>query len=461
MEIERKFLVDHPPQGFKRHPHRRLAQGYIVSAGDDLEVRLRKNANKRILTVKRGGGRARDEYETPLDRASFDRLWARTGGRVVEKIRYAIPLPEGLIAELDVYAGALDGLVTVEVEFDSSEEAEAFAAPPWFGPELTEDARYKAQRLAEAGRPGSRRERRPFSLRPAEPLGVGVRRIVVGQVDHAIDHLSGRGDDPHEAVHEARKSFKRVRAALRLARDELGEDVYRREAAAFRDAGRSLSTTRDRQVLVATLDALCTRYTDELPPSRFARLRAALEADLRAAQRGSSENGRAAAAVIGQLEAARERIAGWRFEHEELAAIAPAFERVYRRGRRAVRAARAEPSDERFHELRKTSQDLWHAAQILESAARQEMKPLIAQAHRLSDFVGDDHDLAVLAGRARGCRDCFDDEAERGCLEALIARRRRKLGRRALSLGTRIYHRRPKRMRAIVTASTSTHSVVR
>ena len=59
----------------------------------------------------------------------------------------------GLVIELDVYTGDLEGLVVAEVEFDSEEAAEAFAPPEWFGEDVTDDVRYKNQRLARDGAP--------------------------------------------------------------------------------------------------------------------------------------------------------------------------------------------------------------------------------------------------------------------------------------------------------------------
>jgi adenylate cyclase len=71
----------------------------------------------------------------------------------VEKTRYEIPASDGLLIELDVYAGQLEGLITAEVEFSSDAEAERFLAPDWLGREVTEDAAYKNRRLASDGLP--------------------------------------------------------------------------------------------------------------------------------------------------------------------------------------------------------------------------------------------------------------------------------------------------------------------
>jgi adenylate cyclase len=46
-----------------------------------------------------------------------------------------------------------EGLITAEVEFDSVSDSEGFDPPPWFGDEITDDARYANQALAREGIP--------------------------------------------------------------------------------------------------------------------------------------------------------------------------------------------------------------------------------------------------------------------------------------------------------------------
>jgi CYTH domain-containing protein len=154
IEIERKFLVAEPPADLSRWPSSAIEQGYLAVAGDGTEVRVRRrDRDAAVLTVKSGGGRDRVEEEIDLEPGRFERLWPLTQGRRIEKRRYEIPIAEGAVIELDVYAGDLDGLVVAEVEFDSDADADRFAPPPWFDREVTDDARYKNQRLACDGAP--------------------------------------------------------------------------------------------------------------------------------------------------------------------------------------------------------------------------------------------------------------------------------------------------------------------
>lgn len=153
IEIERKFLVPEAPGDLDRHRSTAIEQGYLAIADDGTEVRIRRRDGSATLTVKGGGGRSRVEEELEIDAERFERLWPLTEGRRIEKTRYEIPAADGLTIELDVYDGALAGLVVAEVEFESEQAADAFSGPDWLGREVTEDSRYKNQRLACEGAP--------------------------------------------------------------------------------------------------------------------------------------------------------------------------------------------------------------------------------------------------------------------------------------------------------------------
>lgn len=76
-EIERKFLIERPPDWLEQHPATELHQGYVVVT-DDAEVRLRKAGGEQTLTVKRGKGEVRREEEIGLEAEQFEALWSLT-----------------------------------------------------------------------------------------------------------------------------------------------------------------------------------------------------------------------------------------------------------------------------------------------------------------------------------------------------------------------------------------------
>ena len=152
IEIERKFLPPALPDGLKRYPHKEFLQGYLSTSPT---VRVRREGEAYVLTYKGSGLLKREEYNLPLTAESFAHLLEKCDGLRIEKTRYRISLSgTELTAELDVFHGALSGLWLVEVEFPDEESAARFLPPAWFGPEVTQDARYQNSSLSRFGLPG-------------------------------------------------------------------------------------------------------------------------------------------------------------------------------------------------------------------------------------------------------------------------------------------------------------------
>jgi CHAD domain-containing protein len=301
-----------------------------------------------------------------------------------------------------------------------------------------------------------RRERRP-SLLADESAAVGLRRVILGQLDLAIElldeypgspgRIAGQRIDSADewTVHEIRKVLKRLRALMRLLRHRLGPKRFARENAALRDCGRRLAGARDAEVMLSTLDALSQRHPAKLADSRGVEL---LHAELLA------ERDRAAAAAIrdpwlreavaGELHAARARVAGWDLTARDAKLVEPGLERLYREGRRDLRSARRGKDSESLHRWRKRVKDLRYMAETLDRGDKR-VRRVARRADRLGEVLGEEHDLALLARAVRERRKRFAGErAARRALLKLIARRRAKLRRRALRDGERLYRRRPR-----------------
>lgn len=149
IEIERRFLVDELPAELPEPV--RVEQAYLAT--EPVSVRVRRSADRRILTIKSGHGLERVEIERDLDPAEFDALWDVATELRIEKRRHRVPLDAGRTAELDLFDGWLAGHRLVEVEFDTVDAAESFAPPDWFGQEVTNDPRFTNSSLARHGWP--------------------------------------------------------------------------------------------------------------------------------------------------------------------------------------------------------------------------------------------------------------------------------------------------------------------
>ncbi len=143
IEIERKFLV--LDDSWKKEVIRRISirQGY-VQCENHATVRVRIADHEAYLTIKspRGiSGLTRTEFNYPIPAEDADVLLKSVCSQgLVEKFRNIVPAGNGLIWEIDEFAGANTGLVMAELELPSPDTP--FERPSWLGKEVTDDYRY-------------------------------------------------------------------------------------------------------------------------------------------------------------------------------------------------------------------------------------------------------------------------------------------------------------------------------
>jgi CHAD domain-containing protein len=273
-------------------------------------------------------------------------------------------------------------------------------------------------------------------------LDAAVTSVAREELAAARTHLLSSADDLPGAVHEARKSLKRVRALLRLVRSGVDDGVRRDASTVLRDIGRRLSVARDAAVAVETLDRLLAEHAQAVDAAAFAALRALLHDEhigIIERLRATGEP-RAIAEAIERVEVDVDR---WTCAGEHVLR-----EGVARSAGRASTAYEAvcsqEPSDEALHTWRKRLKDLRYHVELLVPAWPALLMPLEQALHDLTDLVGDDHDLAVLHATANARPGGFHKPAHRGLLDDLIRGRRAALQRAAFDLGTRVHVERPK-----------------
>jgi len=280
----------------------------------------------------------------------------------------------------------------------------------------------------------------PMKLIRDEELVAGLTRVAGGRAEAAIGRLRSAAAseaDTAKAIHGARKDLKKLRAVLRLLRDELGKDTYRRENARFRDAGRALSQARDAEVKLQTLNALAER-AEGLPAEAVEGWRKILVKDRDAA--ANLARGPALAEATGLIEEGLRSIRGWELEGDSWGAVDGALTRTHRRGRRAMKAAAKAGTEDDFHEWRKRAKDLWYELRLLEKAWPRPLTATVEEVHQLTELLGAHHDQAVLREDLRQRR---LGKGETRTLEEAISRFQTESAGKAIKLGKRVYAKRP------------------
>lgn len=281
-----------------------------------------------------------------------------------------------------------------------------------------------------------------YRLRADERVSDALRRCTREQLDHAINELTaGIERDPVEAVHEARKALKKARSVLRLGRGAIDRDARRRDNAALRDAGRTLSSARDAEVMFQAVGDLAERFAGQAPGTTFDAIQRHLEAERDDARARLLESG-LPGQVAGELNVVEARFDDWPIHRGGWAALEPGLLRSYRRGRAALEAAREDPSSENFHAWRKRAKDLWYHLRMLKAVSPGIVGGQADEAHELADLLGDDHDLAVLRETLATGADGLPVDVD--AVIGLVDHRREQLQAQALLVGARLYAEPPK-----------------
>jgi len=278
----------------------------------------------------------------------------------------------------------------------------------------------------------------PTRLKQGESGTHGARRIARQRIKSALRTLDRR-NKTDRSVHLARKELKRARATLRLLRDALGRSTYKKENAALREVASPLSAVRDGRVLLDALRSLIDYYgapAAALPLGKFQRSLIRRRSQLRSSileKRAPLREARKS------LRAAQTRAAHWHVGRHGWSVLGAGLKRTYGRARRALQKVLRQASDEHLHEWRKQTKYFWYQLQIFTPLAPGPIGELESAARKLADFLGDDHDLAVLHARVLQSRALFPSAASQRALESLIERCRAGLQAKALLLGQQLY----------------------
>jgi hypothetical protein len=285
-------------------------------------------------------------------------------------------------------------------------------------------------------------ERSPWRFAPGEDLRQAFRRVAAAEIERARSGLESLDMDRAEAIHRARRSFKKLRALLRLAKPSLGA-AHATENRRWRDAGRLLASARNVTAQQAAFEKLLTRCHFDLSDEQAALLRQSLSPPDPSHAVTSKETERNVHKVIATLNRAERQL-----DHLNWPGKVDKLERGLRSAqRRLVRSFEAVCEDERpelLHEWRKRLKD--HASQIglLRNVLPSGVKATRQVAETVADLLGEERDLWLLAERLQKQR-APRLKSLRNQLLTQIEGDRRLLREAALGQGRRLSSKKPSR----------------
>ena len=237
-----------------------------------------------------------------------------------------------------------------------------------------------------------------FTLDPEKPFDAAVKKVAVSQLEDAIKALKKQPRGLDEAIHDARKKFKRVRGLLRLIRPA-AKDFSRQENARIRDMAAGLSGGRDATALIECAAYLRGLVPDGTRDMALSRLETALRERRSSAAVSDTALKKKAKDAIHTCRAAIAAIEEADFSEDPSAAakrLGKAWKKELANAQVALMTVQAEGGDDDFHELRKKSQTYWMFSALLSPAWPSALKAKRNDAKALADLLGHEHDLSML-----------------------------------------------------------------
>ena len=281
-------------------------------------------------------------------------------------------------------------------------------------------------------------------LKPSQAGTKGVQRIIKKRVKDAVRILTD-GDQALEekSVHKIRTDFKKTRASLRLLKECIGKKSYRKENACFRDAGKPFTQLRDAKVLSDTLLKLSAHYRNKIDNRILKQLDSAIQNQYRRVRRELSSDTKTQARILKTLKSSKKRIDDWSIQSHGWSKLGVGISRAIKSSRVAFKAAQQQPTPGHLHEWRKQVKYLRYQVEIIEPALPRKLKGFAQELHKLTNCLGDDHDLYMFATKLNENPHWLSDKASRNMLLSLIEKRQQELRHEAFALGARLFSESP------------------
>ncbi|HCO24281.1 CHAD domain-containing protein [Gimesia maris] len=282
-----------------------------------------------------------------------------------------------------------------------------------------------------------------YQFKQQESLASGVRRIAGEQLSQAIQILQDPEQNRHYAIHEVRKRFKKLRGLVRLVRSGLG-DEYTTVNVWYRDAGRRLSRIRDAESLLESLQSLQERFPDPAYSALFAEFENRLQTRKQNVVDEWVDLDQELEQLSTELQQAKQLVENWKIKGASTKVLKAGLKLNYQRGVEALAQLHQSPSDELFHECRKRSKYHLYHIRLLNAVWPTILSARQAELDELNDYLGDDHDLAVMTQVFTGEPETFGTSADVEQLLTLIRQQRHDLQSAGLKLADRIFAEKPK-----------------
>ncbi|WP_187647767.1 CYTH and CHAD domain-containing protein [Nitrosophilus labii] len=277
LEIEKKFLLkpfnieNFLKKAGLNYKSFDISQFYIFDS--NTPIRIRKFGKKYFLTLKKGEGLAREEFEREITKDEFENILSNYKDIYsLYKTRYKVKTRKK-IYEIDRFEKELKGLFFLEVEFKDEKEAKYFNIDKRFKQlileDVTEDIRFSNFFLAKNQNiPTLQNCENILNIEEIAPLcsTKEASKTILHSLFRRAEYYREKiltGDEDIENLHQIRVSLRKMLVFLKEFKEFFQKKWFETIYSQTKEVMSSTNKKRDIDVLLSNFD----EYLSHLPPS--------------------------------------------------------------------------------------------------------------------------------------------------------------------------------------------------
>lgn len=272
-------------------------------------------------------------------------------------------------------------------------------------------------------------------------LGKELINISVTIIDNTIFKIEKNESGNDILVHDLRKAVKNLRAVLKLLKNKVGTEFYKKHNFILRDLNRRSAALRNYSALKKLSDSIAEKSTDDVVKEKLNVVTAKIKIDNDEIISktdfkvlfGHSEK----QLNKYKLHLVKFDIDGNRFSH-----IKSGLLKLYTDGKKGLEYNVSEHSENTLHEWRKVVKDLYYCFYCLTPIWKEIITPYSKQLKSLTKLLGKIHDYDELTYYINSKIENRSDIEE---LFSLIEKEKRRLIKKSLILGKKLFAENPDR----------------
>jgi len=278
-----------------------------------------------------------------------------------------------------------------------------------------------------------------IQLKYEEDFSRGLKRLILNECQNSLEYLRNANTDNyrHETVHEVRKSYKKIRACLRLVRDQI--DFFKEENRWFRDQAREISELRDSTAILEVLHILRNQYKDFLKAETFQMLDEKLRIYRKHLANQYFHQVDKLSVLQQALEEKAEEIPEWNIQVYTFEGVKKGLKRTYKRGYKGLEKVNNSGDIKDFHEWRKRVKYTCYHLDVLNRIRPKMFTSWEDELHDITDLTGTMHDLYNLKLTIKKLDHSFQDINERTLFHTLLEKYQDLMGEHAILKGKKFY----------------------